>query len=49
MRTSIKRRLVVGLAAGALMLSVAVGFAGEASAGRASMYETQSISWCRSC
>jgi len=49
MGKSIKRRLVIGIAAGALLLSVAAGFSADVEAGSIGRYQTNSISWCRSC
>lgn len=55
MQTTIKRRLATGIAAGALLLALALGFAGDASARSGygstgnSGAETMGIGWCRSC
>lgn len=50
MGKSIKRRLIVGVAAGALLLSIAVGFSQDASAETtSSAHRTNGIGWCRAC
>lgn len=54
MRTSFRRRVAGAIAVGAIMLSLALGMSGDASAagykmGTSPEAGTNSISWCRGC